>query len=260
VEASRPLIEIIANRRWKRRLEPFPHVIATDLFVPAVAEEIDTAVRKVLEEQPLDSMVNYDAAGWGFGPDLDWPLRLFVSDEWRRFIARVVGTETSAYVSGAVHHHEISGADGRPHTDLTPVYFADVEPTGGVVQPRSDLVNFKSGRALVDGVRVIRTVRAVSILYYTANPPWRPGDGGETGLYRRRSDPVDRPAASFPPINNSMLAFECTPNSFHSFMSNRVSERNSITMWLHHSDTEAVDRWGERAMDRWRESPPPPED
>lgn len=260
MQARRPLDEIIANRRWLKRLEPFPHVVATDVFIPAVAEEIDTAVRKVLEAERLDVMANYDAAGWAFQPDIDWPLRLFVTQEWRQLIARAVGAETTPFVSGAVHHHEIGGADGRPHTDLTPVYFPDSEPRDAMIQMPSDLVDFKSGRALKEGVKVLRTVRAVSILYYVANPPWRPGDGGGTGLYKRRSDPLNRPAAVIPPVNNSMVVFECTPNSFHSFISNRVSERNSITMWLHRNDIDVVARWGERSMDRWRESPPAPED
>ncbi len=260
MEASKPLVDIIANRRWERRVRPFPHVVATDVFVPSVAEEIDAAVRRVLAEQRLDQMANYDAAGWAFPPDMDWPLRIFVSQAWRNLMATAVGVETTSYVSGAVHHHEVGGADGSPHSDLAPVYFAEVEPRDGIIGLRHDLVNHKSGEVLEPSTAVRRTVRAVSILYYTANPPWRRGDGGETGLYRRRSDPVRQPAVAVPPLNNSLVAFECTPNSFHSFISNRVSERNSITMWLHRDDEIVVSRWGEKAMDRWRESPPPPDD
>ena len=106
---------------------------------------------------------------------------------------------------------------------------------------------------------VIRHVRAVSILYYTANPPWHRGDGGQTGLYERRSDRTDQPTATVAPVNNTLLAFECTPNSSHSFISNRVSERNSVTMWLYRSDRAAVTRWGEGTLERWQESPPPAE-
>ena len=28
------------------------------------------------------------------------------------------------------------------------------------------------------------TIRAVSVLFYLANPEWEPGDGGETALFR----------------------------------------------------------------------------
>ena len=92
-----------------------------------------------------------------------------------------------------LHHHDVGGENGRPHNDLNPVYFADVDPRDGMVSLRGDLVDLKSGRRLQENMPVIRHVRAVSILYYTANPPWHRGDGGQTGLYERRSNLTDRP-------------------------------------------------------------------
>jgi hypothetical protein len=255
VDASKPLDEILANRRWRRRSRPFPHVVVPNVFVPSVAKEIDEAVRAILAEQ-LTRITRYDASGWGFTPDVEWPLRLFATAAWRDLVAGALGVETIPYVSGGIHHHEVGGKSGRPHNDLNPVYFADAEPRDGMVMLRPDLVDLKSGQVLQEAPTVIRTVRAVSILYYTANPPWHPGDGGETGLYQRRSDPTDDPAIAVPPVNNSLVAFACTPSSYHSFISNRVSKRNSITMWLHQSDEAAVGRWGEDTLERWAESPP----
>jgi hypothetical protein len=258
VDSSKPLEEIVANRRWQKRLKPFPHILVRDLFIPSVAEEIDTAVRKVLEDERMAAIARYDASGWGFRSDMDWPLRIFTTDAWRNLIAGVLGVETIPYVSGGIHHHDVGGESGKPHNDLNPVYFAETDPRDGVVTMRGDLVDLKSGETLHGSPEIRRTVRAVSILYYTANPPWRRGDGGATGLYRQRSDNVNSPAVFVPPLNNSLVAFECTPCSFHSFISNRVSERNSITMWLHRSDTMAVDRWSEYLLERWPESPPAP--
>jgi hypothetical protein len=255
VDASRPLEEIVGNRRWEKRLRPFPHVYVQDLFVDSVAEEIEVAVQKILKDTSLGGIDRYDASGWSFAPDVDWPLRLFVTDGWRSLLSRVLGVDTIPYVSGGIHHHDVGGESGRPHNDLNPVYFADAEPRDGMVILRGNLVDLKTGEVRSPGTQVLRTVRAISILYYTANPPWHPGDGGETGLYGRRTVRVHQPTVAVPPVNNSMVAFECTPNSFHSFISNRNSERNSVTMWLHRSDTEAMTRWGEEALERWRESP-----
>ena len=257
---SKPLVEIVSNRRWQRRLKPFPHLVVPNLFVEDFADEIDSAVRKILEVERMGTIADYDASGWTFPSDIDWPLRVFVTDEWRKLISRAVGAETIPYISASIHHHDVAGPDGRPHSDLAPVYFADCVPTDGVMIQRADLVNSKSGEPRCEGTPIIRTVRAVSILYYSANPAWHPGDGGETGLYERRSDSPKQPECSVAPLNNTLVAFECTPNSFHCFRSNRVSERNSITMWLHQSDRAAVERWGEQALERWPESPPPPGD
>jgi len=94
----------------------------------------------------------------------------------------------------------------------------------------------------------VETIRAVAAIFYLDNPPWSPGDGGTTGLYRNASDPVDQPAAVVPPLNNSMLAFECTPFSYHGFVSNRRHPRNSVVLWLHRSRQDVVRRWGEHAI------------
>jgi Rps23 Pro-64 3,4-dihydroxylase Tpa1-like proline 4-hydroxylase len=94
-------------------------------------------------------------------------------------------------------------------------------------------------------------VRAVAVLFYVGNEPWRPGDGGETGLYETADLPVDRPSVAVPPVNNRLLAFECTPTSFHSFISNRRSGRTSMIQWLHRSREEAVGRWGENSLVLW---------
>ncbi len=89
------------------------------------------------------------------------------------------------------------------------------------------------------------------MIFYLANPV-RGVVGGETGLYRAASDPIDRPADVVPPVNNSLVAFECTPTSFHGFMSNRNAVRNCLVMWLHREKTEAIRRWGESSIVYWR--------
>jgi hypothetical protein len=196
VDASRPLEEIVGNRRWEKRLRPFPHVYVQDLFVDSVAEEIEVAVQKILKDTSLGGIDRYDASGWSFAPDVDWPLRLFVTDGWRSLLSRVLGVDTIPYVSGGIHHHDVGGESGRPHNDLNPVYFADAEPRDGMVILRGNLVDLKTGEVRSPGTQVLRTVRAISILYYTANPPWHPGDGGETGLYGRRTVRVHQPTVA----------------------------------------------------------------
>ena len=94
-------------------------------------------------------------------------------------------------------------------------------------------------------------VRAVALLFYVGNDPWRPGDGGGTGLYETANQPVDAPSVAVPPRNNTMLAFECTPTSYHSFISNQRSCRTSMIQWLHRGREEAITRWGENSLVLW---------
>jgi Rps23 Pro-64 3,4-dihydroxylase Tpa1-like proline 4-hydroxylase len=100
-------------------------------------------------------------------------------------------------------------------------------------------------------VRRREAVRAVAVIYYLNNPQWQPGDGGETGLYRTVRDAIEHPVAVVPPLNNSLVAFECTPGSYHTFRSNVRHPRNSVVIWLHVEKSAAIARWGESALVRF---------
>ncbi|MDT4982832.1 MAG: hypothetical protein QOF95_322, partial [Pseudonocardiales bacterium] len=94
-------------------------------------------------------------------------------------------------------------------------------------------------------------IRAVSLLFYVGNPDWVPGDGGETGLFANIDTAARGPRAAVPPVNNSLVMFECTPFSWHAFVSNVSNPRNSVVMWLHRRKDEAVARWGEQSIVYW---------
>ena len=89
MNAARPLSEIVDNRRWLRRLKPFPHFVVPNLFIPSVAEEIETAARKVIEGEAMGAMARYDASGWGFPPTSTGPFAFFVTKEWCDLVSRL---------------------------------------------------------------------------------------------------------------------------------------------------------------------------
>ena len=92
----------------------------------------------------------------------------------------------------------------------------------------------------------------MSVLFIWPTGRWRPGDGGETALYASSSDaPVAGPAPTVAPIDNSLVLFECTPYSWHTFLSNRVRPRESLVMWLHRTKQQTIERWGEASIAYW---------
>ena len=244
------LAEVLQNRRWVRRTHPFPHVVAADVFVPAFYAELAAEFRRIAQEHPeafRRSMPGYDAAGSEVGRD--GPLGVFVSRPWHDLVAGVGRVQPTGDVSASLHHHEPGAASGWPHNDLNPGWFPEPAPDPGEVRLSIDGdVGYHRGER-PPGVPARETIRAVSLLFYLANPPWSAGDGGETGLYRSPSDPA--PAASIPPVDNSLVLFECTPYSWHAFVSNRAKPRNSVVMWLHRPKADVIDRWGEAAIVPW---------
>jgi len=248
------LEQLLANRRWVRRRKPFPHVVAADVFVPSFYRELEQHFRRIERDQPqafARNMPGYDASGLDIGQHLDGPLALFASREWHDMIERVAGVGATGDVNASLHHHDPGSQSGWPHNDLNPVWFAG-EPAGpeDVVLSSTGDVAYQTGPTR-PGAPARNVIRAVSLLFYLANPPWQPGDGGETALYSSMSGAAGGPAATVPPVNNSLVLFECTPFSYHSFLTNRTQPRNSVVMWLHRERAEVVARWGEQSIANW---------
>ena len=139
------------------------------------------------------------------------------------------------------------------HNDLNPGWFVDYESGDGINVVRHEICSYTHGDIFVEGVAPKETVRAVVMLFYLNNPSWHPGDGGGTGLYHYQDDPVGKPAFIVPPINNSLLIFECTPYSYHSFVKNWHHPRNCVILWLHRSKDDAISRWGANKIIAWPE-------
>lgn len=247
--ARTPLRDCLQSRRWLWRTHPFPHIVAYDVFVPAVHEALARRVREAVGafggHSYLDGHDIFGATITAATADEVWP---FTSREWHDMLARLLRVQPTGHVALGIHHHRIGSADGFPHNDVNMGWFAADPPPGAIELTRPEAVEYTTGVAKSPGVMPRETVRAVAALYYVANGDWQPGDGGTTGLYARSSDPVREPAMIVPPIDNSLLVFECTPTSWHGFIGNNRRERSTIIMWLHRPKDEVIRRWGARAI------------
>lgn len=246
-------LENIANRRWWRRTYPFPHVVAYDIFTDDFYRRLEEAFQQQLAMPNTfnRNMPGYDATAVEFTRDMEEPFAVFVSRTWHDMVANLMNVNCTGDVVGSLHHHEPGSASGRPHNDLNPGWFVDRPKADGVNVADATLCSYRTGVVSRSGIAAHQSVRAIAIMYFLNNPPWMPGDGGETGLYKTPCDPVESPAAIIRPFNNSMVCFECTPFSYHSFITNRRTSRDSVTMWLHRTHADLVARWGEDTLVRW---------
>ena len=252
-ESVHSLEGVLANRRWWRRRYPFHHVVAYNVFTDEVYAQMVAEFQKLLEqpESFQRNMPGYDATAMEFSRDVTGSLSVFVSRAWHDMIAAVMDVRCTLDIVGSLHHHAIGSGSGRPHNDLNPGWFADSPNADGVNVADGRLVEYRSGRIVKPGITTRQVVRAIAVMYYMNNPPWFPGDGGETCFYRHACDPVDHPVAAIPPISNSLVCFECTPYSYHSFITNRRTPRDSVTLWLHRTRTDVAARWGEDKLVHW---------
>ena len=196
---------MLAQRRFWRRTEPFPHLYATDVFTPEFHEALTAQFREILGRgfgtpgemgRFTRNMPHSDAYGYDLLPEQDGPLAILYGRALLDLLSRLLGVAVTADVNAALHHHQLGSKDGMIHNDVGIGYFSE--------QPRPDGVNpmdlrrcgYTDGHLANGATRCHQVVRAVTMIYYLANPPWRPGDGGETGLYRAADADLHRPVAA----------------------------------------------------------------
>lgn len=241
---------LLAHRRWVRREWPFPHILAQNVFVDEFYAELDAQFHAVEGTVFQRNMKGYDASGTELSLHCDGPLGVFASRPWHDMIANIWGLDATGDVAGSLHHHDPGGKSGWPHNDLAPGWFeSPAADNDSVRMSNSTTIDYFRGPK-DPTVEARESVRAVAILFYLGNPEWVPGDGGETALFASCGGAAAGPSTTVAPINNSMIMFECTPFSWHSFVSNR-KPRNSLVMWLHRTKAEAVTRWGDDRIVYW---------
>lgn len=231
----------------RMRKKPYRHIVIDNLFkkdfYQTLCEEFQSRLEMGFAEKfsrkKFWKFSHYDAYCWSFDPEKDHKFSdVFYSPAWRRFINNFFGLKLTKNVLAEFHHHMPNSAKGYIHNDYDISSFIK-EPLPNGMNPHRHKVKY---RGRVDGA--IHCVRSIAVLYYFNNPKWNEGDGGESAMftgYGKDEEPVRKVA----PVNNRLFAFEISPTSFHSFISNKRNVRNSMVMWFHSPEPYCVARYGE---------------
>lgn len=245
--------------RWRAETLPFPHTVIHDVFEPRFYHALEDSYRCVLEGRwpfaRFEHRESYDASAVSFDRLLPGPLAMLASTPWRDFLAAALCCPVTRDLSGALHHHDVGSRGGAPHTDLNTAWFVDTASGAEVNLPAPALCDYKTGRVAAPHLVARETVRAATAILYLNNPPWSPGDGGETGLYAA-GEAGPALVATVPPVNNVLLLFVNSPRSFHAYLSNRRAPRDSIVFWLHRPGHEVASELGEESIRGWRAPAP----
>ena len=240
---------------WQRR--PFPHIIVDDLFTEAVYATLVEYVRARLGRGATKGSKHFgdptskyfDAEIYAFDDHDAENLPVFLTREWHNLLADLLGIEHSGEIDAGIHRHAVGSVSGWVHNDLNPGYFSEAATSDTVVLADRKRTDYQNGRKVAAEAGSVARIRAAAMLFYLDNDD--PAGGGQTGLYDHPGQPVASPTIAVAPLNNRMLAFRCTPHSYHSFMTNRTAPRTSIILWLHQTVERATTLWGEASVVRW---------
>lgn len=256
------LKDILSTRYWMQRRRPFPHIVATNVFTTSFYRRLVASFQSILQRSfgaqasdppPMYKMTGYDAFVMNLPAKCNSAFRVFLTRQWHDLVAAVAGVDATGEIDCSLHHHKRGSNSGQVHNDLNPGWFLSDPGPDGITVTDQARCSYCHGSTSTTNLVSVERVRAVALIFYLNNARWRQGDGGETCLYYSERDPIDQPAVRIPPINNSMLLFECTPFSYHAFGRNKAHPRNSLIMWLHRSKENVIARWGEKKIIGWPE-------
>jgi hypothetical protein len=231
---------------WEYR-RPFRHFRGTNVLPPGRYEVTASKFREILalpSNFRRSRFKNYDAQIMPIENDLPASFPDLFSATAISFLHRVVGIPFQPRVVAAIHSSPPNSRSGWIHTDYLPVWFDDNAVSPGEVAFMTEMMCDYTGRPTPHFAPRREYARAATMIYYLCNDDWSPADGGQTGLYPAERGELEQSSILIAPINNSCLIFECSPHSYHRFMTNPGRRRNSFILWLHLSAEDADRRWG----------------
>lgn len=247
---------IIENPNIKIKEKPFRHIVVDDFFKKDFYNHLCVEMKKLLNRGISDTpqrdlfsrlpSPDENIFSLTVDPKLGYPLSFFYSREWDQYISGVFNVASSRDTILALHHHEIGSKTSWTHNDFGMCSFKEDRLENGVNPWYYQCIYRDDSDKQPD---TFRRVRAVAIIYYLLNDQnWSESDGGETALYTS-ADRTD--AFKVAPINNRLLAFEVSPFSFHAFLQNKTSERNSIIQWIHQEPKLMFEKYPESKLSVW---------
>jgi 2OG-Fe(II) oxygenase superfamily len=252
---------VLQYGQWWEYKYPFRHLRATDILpaksydaISAAFSEILNATQCTREGQPRfrQSTANYDVEMLALNKSLAPRFQPFFTQRWLKSLSGLLDIPFTAKIDGALHSAPKGSRTGWIHTDCCSGWFdADTEATSdGIIFPDRSRCDYFEGRAHVADAKPVEYIRAATFIFYLCNPSWKSGQGGETGLYSSAKESSNARFDLIPPRDNTLLLFECSPHSYHRFITNPGCRRNSIILWLHSTPKFASSRWGADAIKR----------
>lgn len=233
---------------------PFRHFRASQVFNPIDYQSLASAFSRVLQEVNSDPKQqynverynNYDALVIGMDARLSNQFKPLFESSWIEELSRLMGIPFLPRISGALHSHPVNSRTGWIHSDYCPVWFDESvkQFESELLYPDHSRCEYFTGKSKVADALPKEYIRSASMIFYLCNDGWQEDEGGETVLYEAAHSHPYRAVEFIPPVNNSLLFFEISPYSFHTFITNRVRSRNSIILFLHSTIEFAKSRWG----------------
>jgi hypothetical protein len=254
------MIGVSQYGKWCEVRDPFRHFQASEVLPNEQYRAIEAEFQRLLDVtegraqggiQLIKSDRNYDARMLPITEQNMDRFHPFFSESWLSSLCGLVKIPYIPRIDAALHSSPQNSRSGWIHTDFCSGWFDESRYSGtGILFPDRTRCHYFEGTPRTAGAKPAEYIRAATLIFYLCNDNWTQGDGGETGFYGSGRESQNTQTLLVAPINNRLILFECSPHSYHRFVSNPGRVRNSLILWLHCEVQSAEDRWGPRAINR----------
>lgn len=264
LEATRPqfgpgvkpqLPKSVPQVAWQESQLPFRHFSASDVFDATTYQRLSEQFSQILDTTAGLREGRYkmrpaqganDGLVLGLTDHLAEAFAPLFTEAWLRSLAMLLDLNFLPRIEGALHSNPQNSRTGWIHTDCCSAWFDESSSKlDKIMLPPRGRCSYFTGQPKVAEAKPVEYIRAATMIYYLCNDGWKTGDGGETAIYSQDCETPETLVKLIEPRNNSLLLFECSPRSYHRFITNPGQRRNSIILWLHASVEDALARWGE---------------
>jgi len=239
---------------WCEHKIPFKHFRAESVLDENTYKEVEANFNAVKTEQVkkkngdvyrLEKLSsNYDAQMVAMDNDLAELFQPFFSIDFLKSIAQLLEIPFNYAIDGALHSSPRNSRTGWIHTDFCNAWFdSRFIEKNQLSFPNRQTCDYFTGRRHDESADPRKFTRAATLIFYLCNDGWKKGDGGETGLYGAGHLSDNTVFDIVAPKNNSLILFECSPHSYHRFLTNRGRTRNSIILWIHSTPETSSLKW-----------------
>lgn len=266
---SEELVNILKNQEVINKnlsinyyTDSYNHIVIENLFTDDVYKEIASTFPSFIARasvpygETIGATSKYEAyiTGLSLNDCLNNKYyNIFISDFLQNFFSKVFNTKTNQYIASSAHWHIGPSKSGFVHRDFAICSFKKSDSI-----MLSDQYDYQDDSDSISE-SIEKTMRSIVFLYYLNNPnDIENYTGGGTGVYDSFKGALVKEVK---PKNNSLFAFEITPESYHAYIGANFN-RSAIVQWYHSSPAYMLHRHLEKAkkfyksynriLDTWR--------
>lgn len=222
--------------------DSYNHIVIENLFTEEVYKKIanifPSFIARTSQQYGQTALATSKYEAYIEGLTLDDCLNnkyynIFISNYLQNFLSNVFNIKTNQYIASSAHWHMAPSKSGFVHRDFAICSF---KKSDSIMM--SDKYEYTDDSDFYNDT-IMKTMRSIVFLYYLNNPEDIENyTGGGTGIYTGFKN---NPIKEVRPKNNSLFAFEITPESYHAYIGANFN-RSAIVQWYHSSPAYMLHR------------------